>query len=58
MKGGESMCVIVEGGPKEIAALVLAVQGQQGKDIVINPDDFLREVVRSTTDDMQPDTSL
>lgn len=58
MKGGESMRVIIEGSHKEVAALVLAVQGQQGKDIVISPGDFLRKVVRSTTDDMQPDTSV
>ena len=32
MKGGEHVRIIMDGDPKEIAALVLAVQERQGKD--------------------------
>ncbi len=33
MKGGEHVRIIIDGNPKEIAALVLAVQERQGKDV-------------------------
>lgn len=38
------MEVIIRGKPEEIAALVLAVQGRRGKDIMIDPETFFRSI--------------
>lgn len=50
--------ILTGASAEEIAALVVAIQERQGEAISISPEDFLRKVVRSTTDDMQKGTAL
>ena len=58
MKGGEHVRIIMDGDPKEIAALVLAVQERQGKDTyLISKKDFADTLSRAFWTKFAPSSS-
>jgi len=58
MKGGEHVRIIIDGDPKEIAALVLAVQERQGKDThLITKKDFADALSRAFWTTFAPSAS-